>query len=358
VQQGECVDSGSTAYMPTPMLEEITGTNLLNPRMKVSWFCNMAGVQRFEVWVARSSGAAPSNTNSGLSDDLATLHPNELPARDGTEGLDFSVFETGIVRNLNPGNEPHFSFTLPVSLSDEYTVLVRAVGVGGWSTRIAGAWSHHQKFSFATRKVGLSAVVPWPDRPLPPKEDFHPGIVGLFLGNSSPLAPWKGNAVRIGEYVDSGQGTRVSDVVTLEKYFILPNTRDLENYLYTNDLVTQAEPLESIAGLILPVALYRVQVTNTKYPSVPGDIVQVSPMMEKIGQFDHAGNSNVTDPFIAILPSSVTGLPRTVTNSDEDILLLDRQPVLKGARYKYLLVRFSPTREIERVIATNTVDVP
>jgi hypothetical protein len=37
---------------------------------------------------------------------------------------------------------------------------------------------------------------------------------------------------------------------------------------------------------------------------------------------------------------------------------MDRQPVLKGARYKYLLVRFSPSKEIERVIVTNTVDVP
>ncbi len=361
VQQGECVESGNTTYMPTPMLEPITGTTPLNPRMRVSWFCNTAGVQRFEVWVARTSGDAPGNTNSGLSDDLAVVHPNELPLHDNAKGLDFYVFETGLARNLTAGGEPHFTFTLPVSSSDEYTVLVRAVGVGQWGERIAGDWSHHEKFSFALRTLGLDIPVPWPDRPLPTKADFHEGITGLHL-NVGQLSPWKGNAVRIGEYIDPAGGTIITlpsdNNPTTPKIFSIPETRDLENYLYTNDLVAQAEPLEPIPGVILPIALYRVQMANTKYPSVPGDIVQVSPLMEQIAQFDDTGYNIVSDPFIAILPSGVTGLPRTITNSDEDILLLDRQPVLKGARYKYLIVRFSPTKEIERVIVTNQVDVP
>ena len=73
---------------------------------------------------------------------------------------------------------------------------------------------------------------------------------------------------------------------------------------------------------------------------------------------ESGGSTTVTDPFIAILSSTVTGLPRTITDSVQDILLMDRQPVIKGARYKYLLVRFGPNKEIERVIVTNTVDVP
>ncbi|MCX6858561.1 MAG: hypothetical protein NTV80_27130, partial [Verrucomicrobia bacterium] len=240
-------------------------------------------------------------------------------------------------------------------------VLVRAVGVGQWGERIAGEWSHNEKFSFALRTLGLDIPVPWPDRPLPTKADFHEGITGLHL-NVGQLSPWKGNAVRIGEYIDPAGGTSISKPENSGPagltIFAIPATLDLENYLYTNDLVAQAEPLEKIAGVILPIALYRVQVTNTKYPSVPGDIVQVSPLMEQIAQFDETGNNVVTDPFIAILPKATTGLPRTINNSNEDILLLDRQPVLKGARYKYLIVRFSPTKEIERVIVTNQVDVP
>ena len=74
---------------------------------------------------------------------------------------------------------------------------------------------------------------------------------------------------------------------------------------------------------------------------------------------DISGTTNhVSDAFISILSAIVTGLPRTIGASEQDILLMDRQPVIKGARYKYLLVRFGPDKEIERVIATNTVDVP
>ncbi|MEQ1731764.1 MAG: hypothetical protein ABL982_25610, partial [Vicinamibacterales bacterium] len=326
VQQGECAESGDTTYMPTPMLEPITGTTPLNPRMRVSWFCNTAGVQRFEVWVARTSGNTPGNANSGLSEDLASLHPNEVPLVEGAEGLDFFVFETGLARHLTAGGEPHFSFTLPVTNSDEYTVMIRAVGVGKWGTRIAGAWSNIETFSFALRTLGLDIPVPWPDRPLPPKADFHDGITGLFL-NPTSLSPWKGNAVRIGEYEDSGQGTLIISPDGVPnpasvRSFAVPSTRDIENSLYVNDLVAQQELLEAIPGVILPVALYRVQVTNAKYPTVPGDIVQVSPLMEKIAQFDDTGSNVVTDPFIAILPSATTGLPRTITGSDQDILLL------------------------------------
>ena len=68
--------------------------------------------------------------------------------------------------------------------------------------------------------------------------------------------------------------------------------------------------------------------------------------------------NQITDPWISILHESDSPLTGTSPNFDHDIFLMDRQPVLKGARYKYLLVRFSPSKEIERVIVTNTVDVP
>jgi hypothetical protein len=111
---------------------------------------------------------------------------------------------------------------------------------------------------------------------------------------------------------------------------------------------------------VLPIAMYRVQVANTNFSVVPGDIVQVTPMMERIAYVKNImnGNVEVTDPWITILHESDSPLTGTNPNYDHDIYLVDRQPVLKGARYKYLLVRFSPNKEIERVIVTNTVDVP
>jgi hypothetical protein len=80
--------------------------------------------------------------------------------------------------------------------------------------------------------------------------------------------------------------------------------------------------------------------------------------MERIAQVISGPNKIVTDPFTAILHQSDSPLTGTEAQFDHDIFLLDRQPVIKGATYKYILVRFGPTKEIERVIVTNTVDVP
>ncbi len=360
VQQDECLDYGDSSYLPTPILEPLTSTAGLPPRLRTTWFSNIAGVQRFEVWVGRKSGNQPGSTGSGLSNDLVTDHPNNLTDVEGTEGIDFAVFETGLARHLNTTGSPEFSFTLPMSLTDTYTVMVRAVGEGQFGARQAGAFSNVEAFSYAQHKSAVSPVVPWPDRPLPPKADFHTGVSAVHL-SLGKLSPWIGNAVRIGEYEDFGQGTNVGgsdNDPQGHKLYFLPSIKDLENYLYTNDGVALAEPLETIPGLILPVAMYRVQVPSTYYPTVPGDLVQVTPLMEKIAQFDNGPFSTVTDSFISVLESTDTTLPRTISGSDQDIFLLDRQPVLKGARYKYLLVRFGPVREIERVIVTNEVQVP
>lgn len=361
VQQGLCVDWVAASYLPTPMLEPISAVAGLPLRMKVNFFCNIAGVQRFEVWVGRKSGAAAVSTNSGLSNDLVPTHPNNLTDVTGTEGLDFSVFETGLARHLNADGSPEFSFELPVILSDTYTVLVRAVGVGQFGERVVGAFSNVESFSYVLRKIGLDAQVPWPDRALPPKSDFHPGVTAMHFSGIE-LSPWKGNLVRIGEYEDYGNGTGIQDSQLPVKVFFIRTDKSVEEHLYRHNGVALAEPLETIPGLILPLALYRVQVANTYFPTVPGDVVQVSPLMENIAQkvvTDISGTTNhVSDAFISILPAAVTGLPRTIGTSDQDILLMDRQPVIKGARYKYLLVRFGPDKEIERVITTNTVDVP
>jgi hypothetical protein len=362
VQQGECLDYGDASYLPTPILEPLTATAALPPRLRATWFCNIAGVQRFEVWVGRKSGNTPTSTASGLSNDLVSTHPNNLTDVEGTEGIDFSVFETGLARHLNASGSPEFSFTLPMSLSDTYTVMVRAVGEGKFGARQSGAFSNVQTFSYAGHKSVISPVVPWPDRPLPPKTSFHSGVSAVHL-NLSKLSPWKGNAVRIGEYEDFAQGTNVGgsdNDPQGHKLYFMPGLKDLENYLYRNDSVAQAEPLETIPGVILPVAMYRVQVPSAYYPNVPGDLVQVTPLMEKIAQYDQPGPGStvVTDPFIALLDSGDTTLPRIISGSDQDIFLLDRQPVLKQARYKYLLVRFGPDKEIERVIVTNEIDVP
>ncbi len=365
-QQGECIEHFDTSYLPTPMLEPITSiAPAINGKMQVSWFCNTAGVERFEVWVGRASGTAATSTDSGLSTDQVASHPNTVGGIEGTAGIDFAVFQTSVARHLSVGGTPQFSADLPVSTSDVYSVLIRAVGPGSYGTRTMGSFSNLETFTYTLHDLTSPIQVPWPERPLPAQASFHSGISAAHL-NLAKLAPWKGNGVRIGEYADTAIGANTTVVKVdqnggghpVQVAFNISSQRDPEHYLYTHDAVAAAEPDEPIPGCVFPVALYRVQIANSNFASVSGDIVQVSPLMEKIAQYDNGPNTRVTDAFIAILHESDSPLTGTAANFDHDIFLLDRQPVLKGATYKYLLVRFSPTKEIERVIVTNTVDVP
>ena len=368
-QQGECIVQSDSAWVPTPMLEPLESVPpSITPHMKVSWFCNPAGVERFEIWVGRRSGTAPSSTGSGLSVDQESAHPNYVSTEADATGVDFSVFQTALARHLNPSGSPEFTVTLPVSASDEYIVMVRAVGVGVYPTRVAGSFSNVETASFTSRNLIFNPQVPWPERALPAQADFHTGITATHL-DVARLSPWKGNAVRIGEYADplttpvltvgTKDGQTGGGSATLP-FFRVSTLNDPRDRLYTNEEVKTAEPLESPSGCVLPVAMYRVQVTNANFSVVPGDIVQVTPMMERIAYVKNMinGNVEVTDPWITILHEADSPLTGTNPTYDHDIFLVDRQPVLKGARYKYLLVRFSPTKEIERVIVTNTVDVP
>ncbi len=365
-QQGECLEHYDSSFLATPMLEPITNVApYIAGKMHVSWFCNIAGVERFEVWVARASGAAAANTGSSLSVDQAATHPNTAAGIEGADGLDFAVFQSSVARHLSVDGTPQFSADLPVSTSDTYSVMIRAVGPGTYGSRTMGAFSNLETYSYTLPLLSFSAQVPWPQRPLPGQASFHSGISATHL-NIGKLSPWKGNAVRIGEYADPATNA-TSTVITKDLQgsssavrvaFSISTLRSPEQFLYINDAVGLAEPNETLPGCIFPVALYRVQIANANFSSVSGDIVQVSPMMEKIAQFASGPTTKVTDPFIAILHRADSPLAASASNFDHDIFLLDRQPVLKGATYKYLLVRFNPSKEIERVIVTNPVDVP
>jgi hypothetical protein len=97
--------------------------------------------------------------------------------------------------------------------------------------------------------------------------------------------------------------------------------------------------------------MYRYQVPNATFPRVSGDVVQVSPLMERIAYENFGGGIRIHDRFIALEapPAAGGGLP-------VKIYLVDTQPVIAGARYAYLLVRLAANREIDQVIQTNEVE--
>ena len=98
---------------------------------------------------------------------------------------------------------------------------------------------------------------------------------------------------------------------------------------------------------------------NDAFPTVSGDVTQVTPLMEQIA-YEQAnlpgfGNSTVIhDPFIRVFPENSP----TPLSGPRGIYLLDTQPVIVGARYRYVLVRFDArSMEIAEVIPTNELEV-
>ena len=108
--------------------------------------------------------------------------------------------------------------------------------------------------------------------------------------------------------------------------------------------------------LLLPAALYRLQVTNTNFSRVSGDVTQVSPLLEKLAlrRFDYG--YEVVDGLIG--RSEDLEPVSTEETYGYGIYLFDTQPVISGATYRYFLVRFKANHEVDQIIPAGEVTIP
>jgi hypothetical protein len=147
--------------------------------------------------------------------------------------------------------------------------------------------------------------------------------------------------IRIGE-IPSNNNNYVNEIDRFElNLYYVGNPMD---YLYANAVMTNQT--------VFPCVLYRYQLTNDLYQAVSGDVAQVSPLMEDIAYAVNGIVTTMYDPFIGINKKE---------NEDPSwgIYLIDTQPVVRGARYQYLLMRFDQqTKELDRVISAGTVTIP
>ena len=132
-------------------------------------------------------------------------------------------------------------------------------------------------------------------------------------------------------------------------YIIYPDPHLDPHFLLYNNKVGE---------ILFPVVVYRTQIPNEFYPEVSGDLIQVTPLMEEIA-YDWTADkregdvTEIRDPFLTATPpvnfdnQSVPGF----------IFLKDTQPVVEGARYIYLLTRFSENGEIKEIVPTNAVTI-
>lgn len=332
-----CVDVQGKESLPAPMLSLPVSTGAeMNPQALLAWFSPPYGIERFEVWVTSESGNLP-----------AALGPDfENPEADVViDGQTWRPFRTGRLPTTFPSNAPEFATQATgIALGEAYTFRVRAIGDKG----TLGPFSNQESFSWNpdTSAAVSGPDVPWPALGLPRiSSNFNSAVIARTVESGL----FDGGAVRIGELDYTNLDVSLSGENPSDFYFP-PNILNLEQAVVKN----------SAGEILFPFVLYRYQVPNTEFPQVSGDVYQVSPMLESIaarletfqGYGDPAYHNY--DPFYFIAQSE--------TRDNRfwfDLLVKDTQPVISGASYRYLIVRFDPvSREIAEVIPTNTIEIP
>ena len=333
-----CLEMGTMDMMPTPVLSTISPAGDSSAlRMNLSWFCPLAGLDRFQVWIGRLTTNVNPYMSSSLGFSNAPPQVQTVTVKGVTNTYNFYQFASPRISTGFGSNSPTFQLTASVEMGP-YAVYVKAVGKHGG----VGDQSNVETFEWSPTNA-IGPMVPWPARPLPETSgSFQPLAAFLaptnvfWLRTEPPCA-----AVLVGSNMVagrlSGQGSNVWITAPYD-----PNKAIFSNI---------------ISGSLFPVAMYRYQVTNENFAEVSGDITQVSPLMENIAYElrNMAGgitNTYVQDPFIVVTASNAGGA------SPLYFWLLDTQPQISGARYRYLLVRFKSNREIDQIIPSNEVDVP
>lgn len=310
---------------PTPVLAPIrpVGTET-NPAARIQWFSPRWGIASFQVLI-QGLPLIPDGTVPNLvyQDSVWILG---------------KVWRRYVTPDIREGFGSGSLFTLEIPLgSDDAQIAVRVRGntVAGGQT----ALSNREQFLWSPPDQYVGPNVPWPTVSLPrslPATNFHPRIV-------AEAHPQGGGMVRIGEVV----GRIIHDTNAMR--FIIDGT-------------TTADPLEKVYNRLgegdprrlTPFVLYRTQVPSASWPNVPGDVYQVSPRMEAIAWANTPGDYTVYDPFIYI-KQPATGSSATSANPGY-MYVVDTQPAVSRANYRYLLVLLHPvTGEIEEILVTNDV---
>jgi hypothetical protein len=403
----DCVPVIQPTAIPMLLPLESVGTEA-DPQMRIRWFCPPYGIERFEVSVGNDLGVVANEISDQLSSQIATSPQVKTYTINGASlENSFALFHTPLV-GPGFGNGAIFEVIVNVALGQEYTVMVAAVDKAGE----VNPDSNTEIFIWHEEAPGVGPDVPWPARPLPSLNLFHPRVTALQL----PDSIYPGVGISIGEFTGRDWVQRFDDIATIDPnrdsqetdqqgqsdnlVVSINHTSDLFSrvpnlsiinadgqpaldvglvdsvYDIIRDLVVPPLPKEfpssftlrphidpntllytnKVGEILFPVVVYRTQVPNELYPEVSGDIIQVTPLMEEIA-YDWTVDpkegdvTEIRDPFLTATPPVNFG-NQAVPGF---IFLKDTQPVVEGASYIYLLTRFEENGEIKEIVPTNVV---
>lgn len=353
--------------LPAPVLAEpqTVGTPA-SPQVKLNWFCPTAGVHRFRVYVKTGPGAPSGGGGSGglFGTDLRIDISKSLASYYSGIKKQVSTFALRDVVNYNEvkltptlsagfGPGPQFSLVANVYADTPYQISVQALDEQGGESDLSTSWD------FTWKTPPPVELVPWPARPLPEVEAFDTRVKAVVFTNLQtgrlddrryPIG------IRIGQLPNLLDAIQSVGTTNYTYYYRNPSvSSDPNSHVFKRQT---ANP-ERSGELLLPIVVYRQQVTNAFFPKVSGDVAQVSPMIERLpwSTFNFLGDNFtvfIMDRLIATQFEFDRGLP----NGAYYMYLRDQQPVLLGARYRYFVVRFKANREVDYIIPAGEVEIP
>ncbi|EEF62968.1 hypothetical protein [Pedosphaera parvula] len=358
------------AKLPRPILAEPQAIGVIaNPQVSLTWFCPTSGVARFQVKVVRDDQPG-SGKPSGFASPILKAHINFKPGSlfagliNNSKYLRFD--EAYLTPRTGAGFGPGPQFTLPVNVlaGVPYTISVAAMDAQGNVGDSSPAW----KFTWQPPIVLPS--VPWPARPVPAVKIFddnlspsvapyfRPRVAAVLLKDANfQLDPLYPVGIRIGNCDTVNNlisNVRSTNFITYN--FVSGDPRnDPHELIFKRQSADPSHRGESL----LPIVVYRQQVTNDTFARVSGNLVQVTPLLERIPyyvQFVPRQGSFIIIPD-RLLATTFEIDP--ISNANGTFLYLrDQQPVIRGARYQYFVVRFNQKHEVAEVIPAGQIDIP
>ena len=354
-----CLLTTTKVEMPVPIMAEVekAGTQSA-PQGVIKWFCQPDGVERFRISICDGDTGVETVYSSELhlprvaivpfsggAPAFAFPTPGRPTSYGGASAQGFLPFETGRLGGNfhDTGTAGEYSLTLDLSTGREYKIYVESVSAAG-DRSIA---SNTVNFTWSQTNV-VGPQVPWPARSLPALDpDFIPEIEADYAFNSQEGRYYA--AVQIGEL----QTETVNPNVTIGSIFREGQSLEVLPSSWPDDDDHNLVLYESSGGeTALNFALYRYQVPNALFPNVSGDLVQVSPLIDRVRTGTYlTTNEGLYDPFVNLLLDPDK-------SADYGLYVKDTQGAIRGAKYVYVLVRFKENGEIDRCIPTNELEIP
>lgn len=363
--------------LPTPMLAEadIVAETPNGIKIKLEWFCDPVGVDRFEILCAADGGGIPNLT--GLSDALDNSAITGLLAE--RPDLEFYPYQTPRVGGVI-GSGPAFGMEIIAPIDKPLLFAVRACGPGEYP-RTHGSVSNVVTARWQPLVSGPQPVIPWPARPMP--GDFeHRRPIETYAAGEGPLWP---------TVMPTGYGFHTGILIGLTRHPITrtsTRTSTLVNTTTTPDTwlfkLRQSTGDASQLGNLMPFMVYRYQVASSKFPSARANLVQCTPLIDRISGvyvkslkeegyqlfdpfllFVASAQSSIQVPYSgtwtdSVMPSLnypdiLVNRPTYLKNSTGMIFVKDTLPVTQGAKYRHLVVQFEERGEIKRIIPLEPV---